>query len=350
MADRLIPRESAVYHEFARLYRLARDLRPTAVDRWNGTLYATDSERWGAFNAKTGAMRLSAAHTLRHLTGSRSPTDPEEQAQALATVLHEATHAGMTTDAPDEPNAVRSQHSLGLMEGLAEVRALQDFATFARRAGYAGLELPAPSYPGAYAATQSLLQQVSGPAKSRLALIDEALHGPGVMHFDQLADAVLRNRLAEVVPFHEGHRQQVRAALIGAMAHRGWPILKDSPADTGATVAEEIRRTLNSKVDEIRRHYRAKPSEVFAGGVPNPAAALARAPGRDTGDPARAGAAVGAGTAGPPKEPSSAPPEMRFLGGLAGAAGAVRVRPALGHGWRGQHAEALVRDTGPERG
>ncbi|WP_185446406.1 hypothetical protein [Kribbella qitaiheensis] len=39
--DVLVPRDSAVYREFARLYQLARDLRPTNVDRWSGNLYAT---------------------------------------------------------------------------------------------------------------------------------------------------------------------------------------------------------------------------------------------------------------------------------------------------------------------
>ncbi|MEV6414444.1 hypothetical protein [Kribbella sp. NPDC051718] len=314
MADRLVPRDSAVYQEFSRLYRLARSLRPTSVDRWSGTLYATDSERWGAFSGKTGDIRLSADRTLRHLTGSTSLTDPADQSQALATVLHEATHAGMATDAPDEPNAVRSEHSLGLIEGFAEVRTLQDFAAFARRAGYPGLELPTPSYPGAYAATQNLLHQVSGPAKDRLAIIEEASHGPGVMHFDQLADGVVRNRLSDVVPFHQEHRRQVRAALIGAMAHRAWPLLKDSPTETGVTVAEEIRQKLNSKVEEIRRHYRGGGADVLPVSYPNPAGER-RAGWERSGE---AGA------------------QMRFLEGQAPAAGAVRRGQPLGDGARGR--------------
>lgn len=342
MADRLVPRDSAAYQEFSRLYRIARSLRPTSVDRWNGTLYATDSERWGAFAAKTGDIRLSADRTLRHLTGSTSHTDPAEQSQALATVLHEATHAGMATDASDEPNAVRSEHSLGLMEGFAEVRTLQDFGAFARLAGYQGLELPTPTYPGAYAATQSLLHQVSGPAKDRLAIIEEASHGPGVMHFDQLADGVVRNRLAEVVPFHEEHRRQVRAALIGPMAHRAWPILKDSPTETGVTVAEEIRQKLNSTVDEIRGHYHRSPGEVFPVEAPNA--------GRERVlDRAEGGAGLGNSGAG------SAHPEMRFLSGQAGAAGAVRGRPVLGDGARGRgtgegQGQASRLDVGPGNG
>ncbi|MFI5713276.1 hypothetical protein [Kribbella sp. NPDC051620] len=349
MADRLVPRDSAVYQELSRLYRLARSLRPTSVDRWNGNLYATDSERLGAFDPRSGDIRLSADRTLLHLTGS-SPTEPADRAQALATVLHEATHAGMATDAPNEPNAVRSEHSLGLMEGFAEVRALQDFGAFARGAGYPELELPTPSYPGAYTATDGLLQQASGPAKGRLDIIDEATHGPGVMHFDQLGDGVLRNRLAEVVPFHEEHRRQVRAALIGAMAHRAWPMLKDLSAETGVTVAAEIRQKLNSKVDEIRRHYYAMPNEVFP--VDSPNAHAGREPRRQVGEAGRSGG----GKTGPGKtSPGNAHPEMRFLGGQAGAAGAVRWQPVLGDGARGRgagegHGQAPGRDVGPGNG
>ncbi|MDX6283475.1 MAG: hypothetical protein QOH03_4546 [Kribbellaceae bacterium] len=400
MVDRLVPRDSAVYQEFSRLYRLARAQRPTSIDRWNGHLYATDSDRLGAFDPRTCDIRLSADRTLRHLTGSSSLTNPSDQAQALATVLHEATHAGMATDAPDEPNAVRSRHSLGLMEGFAEVRALQDFTAFAERAGYPGLDLPTPTYPGAYAATQGLLHQVSGPAKDRLAIIDEATLGPGVMHFDQLADGVVRNRLAEVVPFQEEHRRQVRAALIGAMAHRAWPMLKDLSAETGRTVAEEIRQKLNSKVDEIRGHYVATRGEVFP--VESPNAQVGRERVLDRGKGARGPRAVGgagrvgAGKTGPGNTgpgntgpgntgPGNAGPgggpgggrggapgvgvgvgggegrgadgesAMRFLEGQAGAAGAVRRQPVLGDGARGRgtgegHGQASGRDVGPGNG
>ena len=240
--DRLVPRDSAVYQEFARLHRVARSMRPTSVDRWNGDLYATDTPRWGGFDPATGNIRLSDQRVLRHLTGSLSKTEPDEQAQALASVLHELTHAGMETDALDQPNAVRSPHSLGAMEGVAELRALNDFVPFSVSAGYQGLQVPPPARAGAYAAMDSLVTQASGPAMGRYALIAETVRGPGAMHFDQLADGVLRNRLAEVVPARAEDRIAVRAALIRTMTHNHWPTLPDVTAETGRVVAEDIRR------------------------------------------------------------------------------------------------------------
>lgn len=351
---RLVPRESATYREFERLYHLARRLRPTDIDRWNGDLYATGIENWGEFAPKTGDMRLSGPLVLQRLTAPPGMISEYQRAEALATVLHEATHAGMATDAPDEPNAVRSPHSHGLMEGFAEVRTLQDFPAFARLADYPELELPTPAYPGAHAATHNLLQQASGPAKDRLAFVDQASRGPGVMHFDQLADGVLRNRLAEVVPFREDHRRAVRAALIGAMLHRGWPTLKDTSAETGVKIADEIRQSLNSKVDEIRQHCYAQPGEVFPADSPNPVG-RERLLDRSTGaSPAQKQTAMPGhakpGNTGPGNtHPGQAHPEMRFLGGQAGAAGATRYRPLLGDGARGRGG-VVEGGSGPERG
>jgi hypothetical protein len=351
---RLVPRESETYREFARLYHLARRLRPTDIDRWTGDLYATGMENWGEFSPKSGDMRLSGPLVLQRLTGSPREISTNQRAEALATVLHEATHAGMATDAPDEPNAVRSPHSLGLMEGFAEVRTVQDFPAFARLAGYPGLDLPTPAYPGAHAATQNLLQQVSGPAKDRLAFIDEAAHGPATMHFDQLADGVVRNRLAEVVPYKAEDRQAVRAALIATMLHRGWPTLKNMSASTGEAVAEDIRRSLNAKVDEIRQHYQAKPHQVFPADVPNQYAARLAADGQ----PHRSlQGAQTAKTDEPGREQVAA---LRFLAGQAPAADATRTGLPLGDGARGVDIRGgagragrqtgSARTSGPDRG
>jgi hypothetical protein len=259
-----VPRNSAAYREFARLYYLAQSLRPNGVDRWNGDLYATDSDRWGGFDPKTGRITVSGDLVLHHLTGPGRSTAPERQAEALATVLHEATHTGMPTDAPDEPNAVRSAHSLGLMEGIAEARTLADFPVFAARAGYSGLELPKAAYPAAHAAAADLMRQASGPRKPRGELIADAARGPAAMHFDQLADGVLRNRLHDVVPDRAEDRLAVRAALIETMVHDGWIVLtKLKDVGTGEQVARDIRGKLDAKVDEIRQHYRATPGRVF---------------------------------------------------------------------------------------
>ncbi|WP_328326319.1 pentapeptide repeat-containing protein [Kribbella sp. NBC_00382] len=356
----LVARDSAVYQEFARLYQLARDLRPTGTDRWSGNLYATPGGSWGGYNPSTGDIRLSGPLVLRHLVDPSSTA--QERAEAIATVLHEATHAGMAVDAPNEPNAVRTEHSIGAIEGFAELRTMSDFDLYAAQAGYPELKLRKPQYPGAFAAMDSLAEQASGPAKDRDAFIAEGTRGPGVMHFDQLADGVVRNRLAEVVPFHEEHRRAVRAALIGAMLHRGWPVLKHMPAETGVTIAGEIRQKLNSKVDEIRRHYRASPGEVFPVDAPNAQVGRERVldrakggagPRRQVDGAGRAGSAktgpgntgprnTGPGNTGPGNavagkgDPGVGHPSLRFLSGQAGAAGAVRGRPVLGDGARGR--------------
>ena len=339
--DKLVPPGSAVYQEFTRLYHLARSLRPTSVDRWNGELYSTNAEIWGRFDPKSGAIQLSENRVLRHLTGSTSQAAPRGQAQALATILHESTHAGMETDAPAEPNAVRTTHSLGAMEGFAEVRTVNDFEAFSNSAGYPGLTLDRAAYPGAHAAMDSLITQASGPAKDRYAFIDEGARGPAVMHFDQLADGVVRNRLGEVVPGRGVDRVRVRAALIATMTHEHWPTLPDRSAETGQAVAEDIRRALNAKVDEIRRHYRANPTRPFPADSPNAEAArtavrevpAATAEARNAGGEERS--AVG-------KERG----EMRFLSGQAPAAQATRLVPALGDGSRGAGA---VRVPGARR-
>jgi hypothetical protein len=192
--DRLVPRESVAYREFVRLYRIARKLRPTSVDRWNGELYATNSGVWGSASPVTGAIRLSEPLVLPYLTGATSHTHPGEQAEALATVLHEATHTGMNLKA-SEPNAVRTPHSAGLTEGVAELRVMADFDAFADRAGYQELVLPRPQYPGAHATSDQLLDQAAGLNVSRNALLKRLITGPAVMHFDALAEGVVRNRL-----------------------------------------------------------------------------------------------------------------------------------------------------------
>jgi hypothetical protein len=324
MADRptLVPRASATHREFERLYRLARGLRTTATDRWNGDLVAGGNADWGAVHPKTGAIRLSSDLVLRHLQGSTFKSTPTERAQALATVLHETTHAGMLIDALDQPNAVRSELALKVMEGFAEVRAMADFEAFALRAGYGHLPFPKPAYRALHAAVDDLVHQATGPRQSRGQLIDVAVRGPGVMHLDQLADAVLRNRLEEVVPTRDSDRRAVRAALLTTMAIPAWLQLTDKVgADTGRAVANAIRRDLNAKVEEIRHHYQGSPRTPYPADVPNPAAVqLATA----SDQPAQAEQAAAASGI-----------EMRFLDAQAPASRATSFRPSLGQGARG---------------
>lgn len=334
-----MPRDSAAYREFARLYWLARSIRPTGVERWSGDLYATDAETCGGFNNRTGSIMVSGPLVLQYLTGSVA-ADRRSQSQALATVLHEATHAGMEMDARAEPNAVRTIHSLGLTEGVAELRAAADLQIFTELAGYPGLVFSEPQYEGAFAATESLLSQASGLRVDSQALIDQLVQGPGVMHFDQLADGVLRNRLAEVVPFRVEDRAAVRAALISTMLHPHWAILTHRPTEVGELVASEIGRALNAKVDEIRRHYQSASRELLPVAPPNAEAAPANLPtpaGLQPG-PVRAqwGRTTERGEQPPDREGGrQVPSELRFLSGLAPAAEAPRNRPSSGNGSRG---------------
>jgi hypothetical protein len=312
-----VPEGSRAYTEFARLYALAQNIRPTGVDRWNRQLYAATGDVLGGFDNRTGAIRIRDPLLREYLTG-QATANRRRQTQALATVLHEATHAGMELDAPAERNAIRTKHSLGLTEGFAEVRAAEAFHVFTELAGYPGLVFTEPQYEGAFIATESLIKQVSGLRVDSQELIDRLARGPGVMHFDQLAEAVLQNRLAEVVPFRSEDRGAVRAALIGTMLHPQWQTLIKRPADAGQMVAGEIGRALNAKVEEIRHRYRSAPGN----GNPFP------------GQPPNAGAGREAPAIDPQPAAGQRPPptELRFLSGLAPAADAARHRPQLGDG------------------
>ncbi|MEV6267744.1 hypothetical protein AB0L64_11270 [Kribbella sp. NPDC051936] len=315
--DQRVPPDSFVYGEVVRLYRIAQSLRPTAIDRWTGELYATRADTWGGLHPKTGVFKLSADRVLPYLTGAVSPTERRRQAQALATVLHEATHGAMLLDAPTEPNAVRTMHSYGLTEGFAEVRAFADFELFVRRAGYGGLTLGDPQYPGAYAAARDLMAHITGPSCPQNTLIDKVCQGPGVMHFDQFAHAVVANQLNELTHRDRPTQQAVRAQLIEPMLHNYWPTLPGASAATGQMVAREIRSDLDAKVDELRRHYRLTVPRQVGGPSPaserRPASSAAR---QDTLD------------------------GLRFLASQPSPTGAITHRPQLGQGTR--HATPTV--------
>jgi hypothetical protein len=314
-----VPEGSAAYREFTRLYALARSIRPTAFDGWNRELFATTGDQRGCFNTRTGAIRVSG-RLLGECVNGPETGNPRRRAQALATVLRAATHAGMELDAPAERNAVRTAHSLAVVDGFAHVRAAEDFRIFTEIAGHRGLAFSNPQYDGAFTATQGLLQQASGPRVDRQELISRLAHGPGVMHFDHLADAVLQNRLAEVVPFRAEDRRAVRAALIGTMLHPQWESLAQRPAETGAQVASQIGQALNAKVEEIRyRHHHASRT-------PSPDSRLTPAA-----EPATARLNKQSTTA----DPHRPAPEAKFLTGLAPAANAVDQKPLLGDGARG---------------
>ncbi|MFG1910864.1 hypothetical protein [Kribbella sp. NPDC048928] len=231
-----------------------------ATDRWNRELYATSSDTMGSLDPKTGALRLSGHRVLLHLTGSVSPVQAADQVEALATVLHEATHGGMHIKAQAKRNAVWTEHSRGVMEGFAEVRTAVDLELFAKRAGYAGLTFGDPQYPGAFAATSDLMVHITGPAYRLDTLINDGCRGPGLMHFDQFAHAAVANHLSELTHRDASTQQAIRAQLIEPMLHAHWPTLPATEADTGHAVAREIRSKLDVKIAEIRHDYRLPPT------------------------------------------------------------------------------------------
>ncbi|TDW54836.1 hypothetical protein [Kribbella pratensis] len=329
---------SPTYREFARLYELARQLRPTGVDRWNRELYETSGS--GGYDQETGAIGIHQP-LLREGLATQSTANPRLQARALHAVLTRATQAGMDLDAPGETNAVRTAQSRGLYDGVAAVRAATDLQAFSRRAGYPSLTLDDRQQSGAYAAANGLIQQASGASIDRRELIDRLSQGPAVMHFDQVAEAVVRNRLEEIAPAEGADRQAVRRELIETMLHAQWESLAGRSPEAGQHVAEEIRRGLNAKVDEMRRRGPHPARGAESGDVPQQQVgreAPADAPRQEV------------GSEGPTqvKEVAAA----RFLNGVAPAAGAAGRGSALGDGSRGAvaRAPAIGRGTSMPRG
>ncbi|GAA3098528.1 hypothetical protein JOF29_005869 [Kribbella aluminosa] len=214
-----------------------------------------------------------------------------------------------------------AEHSRGVMEGFAEVRAFEDFDAYADLAGYEGLSLGDPQYPGAFAATSDLMAHVTGPSYSRNDLINDACRGPGIMHFDQFAHAVVANRLTELTHRDPYTQQAVRAQLIQPMLHAHWPTLPNTEAPTGHAVATEIRSSLDAKVAEIRHDHRLPPTPPTPQ-PPTPQPPAAHQPTAATADP----------TAPTPDAHKDTLNALGFLTAQAPPAGATRQGPPLGRG------------------
>jgi hypothetical protein len=216
-------------------------------------------------------MRLSQDLVLRYLTGARDGMDPEAQAQALATVLHESYHSRVEFDAPAEPNAVRKPQSLGLDEGLTELQTAADFDEFAERAGYGGLVLETPEYAGAIEAAGELLSYAATSEAERVLLAASALDAPVMMRWDVVADEIVRTRLGDAVPHDSQHQQAARARLVSAMAVTGWDGVQFR-REAGAVVAEDTRASLDHAIRQIREHYQSSPGRPYPSVAPNPTA------------------------------------------------------------------------------
>lgn len=322
-----VPEDSPTYREFTRLYDLARQLRPSVADRWNRELYATSGR--GGFDQDTGAIGIHEPLLREGLT--RRPTaNTRRQALALDAVLTRVTQAGMDLDAPGEANAIRTTQSRGLHDGVAAVRAVDDFEAFTELADYEGLSFDGRQHTGAYAAANNLISQASGPRVDRRDLLDRLSQGPATMQFDQLAEAVVRNRLQEVAPAEGADRQAVRRELITTMLHPQWDSLAQRSPEAGQHVAGEIGRALNAKVDEIRQRSQRPGQETGGDGTLQQDVERTPAP-----------------AAQQPGQKAQEVPAARFLSGLAPAAGAAAGRaPSLGDGSRAAAARAAASARG----
>ena len=147
------------------VYQIAQELHPGGANGWNGELYARTDAKWGGL-ANDGSIRLNQRLVLDQLTGGEPSADPQAQAQALATVLHESKHTRSPIDAENEPNAVRAGTSIALNEAFVEISTIDDFRDFADQAGYGGVPDPEPEYQGAVHAGNELLNRATNSATS----------------------------------------------------------------------------------------------------------------------------------------------------------------------------------------
>ncbi|TDU82513.1 hypothetical protein EV138_7407 [Kribbella voronezhensis] len=377
---------SPVYQEVARLYRIAQEMRPGGQDLWNGELYSrTDDKLGGLSPDKT--LRLHQDLVLDHLTGGEPSHDPDRQAQALATVLHESLHARVEKDAPQEPNAVRALESIGLDEGLTEVATMEDYDAFVQQAGYDDAEKATPAYAGAVHATGELLDRATSSDAERTELLNKAVDQPVAMRFDTIADSIVRNELADSVPPDAEHQQAARAHLVNQMSVEEWAAVHKRDG-LGPTTASLTNEGLDNGVAQIREHYQNTPDEPYPAQAPNAAAEVAAdtghqqeqqrtapTPGRDQPvdltklpPPDATTRLPNHTTPGTTPQPIPAAPEpsspqtiqpeaqpnpqpaaqatgqngdpMRFLNNQAPAAHATRTTPSLGDGSRGAGAPA----------
>lgn len=376
-ADDRFPVDSSsdAYKEFARLYRIVQEMHPGGANLWNERLVARTDDKWGGLN-REGTMSLNERLVLRHLTGGELSDDPQCQSQALATVLHESQHARARVDAAHEPNAVRTPESLGLDEGFAELSTIYDFDEFAHRSGYDGVGRPEPEYAGAVLASQRLLERATSSQTERTQLLASAMNMPVVMRWDAVADHIVRNELADVVPPDPEHQQAARAHLVNQMATPEWAGVQNRP-NAGPLAADLTTAGVDRAVGQLRVHYEQRSGEPYPAKVPNPQAARAAqaepdrqqdseqerastspglgtspAPAAETRVNLASGATIDTGASRSPQARTIADrgardDPMRFLGGQAPAAEATHRKPSLGDGARGADRAAPL--TGPHR-
>jgi hypothetical protein len=228
---------------------------------------------------------------------------------------------------------------------------------------------PEPEYQGAVQAGNALLDRATTSEEQRGQLINTTVDQPTVMGWDAVADNIVRNELADVVPPDAEHQQAARAHLVNQMAIPEWHGVQHRPG-RGEMVANLTVEGVDRGVGQIREHYQQNPGEPYAARVPNPAAAVSTE--MRTGEQARAVTnSVGtqqqaAGRTEPVDLAKLPPPDagtrvsagagqdspMRFLQDQAPAAAATHRRPELGDGARGAGAPAAagLNRPGADRG
>jgi len=326
---RHIGRGSPLHREVTRLYRIAQRLRPSPVDGWSGEIYSRSDDVLGGFHPRSGDLSLSEREVLQHIARPGGAGDAHDRARALVTVLHEAYHGRNEIDAPNEPNAVRTQESRALDEGVIERAARDDFDAFSRQAGYSGLALAGPqSYGAAVAATDRLTEYAAG--SERAAQLQSAmLDRPTVMRWDAVADEIVRHRLGDVVPHDATHQQHARAELVNAMAHPNWAGLENARSTSmGRDVGDLAVERMQAAEGRIRAHYRDSPALPYPAVAPNRTAPL-----RIDGEQHRH-------APGPGPQRQVDPVARLALTGTSHPSGAVQSRPDLGDGARGRTGTA----------
>jgi hypothetical protein len=93
------------------------------------------------------------------------------------------------------------------------------------------------------------------------------------MRWDVVADSIVRNELADIVPSDADHQQAARAHLTTRMAVPGWDGIQHRP-NAGPIVAADTKAAVDTAVGELRVHYQQSPDEPYPAKVPNPMAAI----------------------------------------------------------------------------
>jgi hypothetical protein len=89
-------------------------------------------------------------------------------------------------------------------------------------------------------ASTALLERAASSDSERSALLSTAVDQPVVMRWDVVADSIVRNELADIVPSDADHQQAARAHLTTRMAVPGWDGIQHRP-NAGPIVAADTK-------------------------------------------------------------------------------------------------------------